>query len=67
MYNVPVSRKVCATCKWWRGSRELKFIGGRLQTVEVDNINPKGNACRAWNQERGATHQCNRWTLWERL
>ena len=67
MYNVPVARKVCATCKWWRGKRELKFIGGRLQAVEVDNITPKGHTCRAWNQERGATHQCNRWTQWERM
>lgn len=24
MYNVPASRKVCATCKWWRGSRERR-------------------------------------------
>ena len=67
MYNVPVARKVCATCKWWRGKRELKFIGGRLQAVEVDNISPKGHTCRAWNQERGATHQCNRWIQWERM
>ena len=26
MYNVPVARKVCATCKWWRGKRELKWL-----------------------------------------
>ena len=51
MYNVPVARKVCATCKWWRGKRELKFVGGSLQFVEVDGIMPQGHTCRAWNVE----------------
>lgn len=67
MYNVPVARKVCATCKWWRGGRKLKFIGGNLCAIEVDGIMPKGHLCRAWNLERGATHTCNRWTQWERM
>ena len=67
MYNVPVARKVCATCKWWRGKRELKFVGGSLQFVEVDGIMPQGHTCRAWNVERGATNQCNRWVKWEKM
>ena len=68
MYNVPVARKVCATCKWWRGKREISFVGARQpQFVVVDNINPAGHVCRAWNVDRGATHQCNRWTQWERM
>jgi hypothetical protein len=29
MYNIPVARKVCATCKWWRAERELEFSGAR--------------------------------------
>ena len=68
MYNVPVARKVCATCKWWRGKREIAFVGARQpQFVVVDNIAPAGHTCHAWNAERGATHQCNRWTQWERM
>ena len=39
MYNVPIARKVCATCKWWRGKREISFVGARQpQFVVVDNI-----------------------------
>lgn len=68
MYNVPVARKVCATCKWWRGKRELKFNGARTpQFVEVDGIMPSGHRCAAWDRDRGATHNCNRWTQWERM
>ncbi len=68
MYNVPANRKVCATCKWWRAKRELSFAGARTpQFVVVDNIVPRGHTCAAWRVERGATHQCNRWTQWERM
>ena len=67
MISMPLRMASSFIGKWWRGKRELKFIGGRLQAVEVDNISPKGHTCRAWNQERGATHQCNRWTQWERM
>ena len=68
MYNVPIARKVCATCKWWRGKREISFVGARQpQFVVVDNISPAGHTCRAWNVDCGATHQCNRWTKWERM
>lgn len=68
MYNVPVARKVCATCKWWRGERELDFVGAREpQYVKVDGISPVGHTCAAWNKDRAATHQCNRWVKWERM
>ena len=68
MYNVPASRKVCATCKWWRGKRELDFVGARTpQFVKVDNIMPAGHMCSAWKVDRGATHNCNRWVQWERM
>ena len=68
MYNVPVARKVCATCKWWRAPRELEFAGARApQFVTVDNITPAGHRCAAWKVDRAATHTCNRWTQWERM
>ena len=68
MYNVPASRKVCATCKWWRAKRELEFAGARTpQFVTVDNIMPAGHKCAAWKVDRGATHACNRWVQWERM
>lgn len=68
MYNVPVARKVCATCKWWRGNRELSFAGARApQFVTVKSAAPRGNGCVAWKVDRGAMHQCNRWAQWERM
>lgn len=68
MYNVQIGRKVCATCKWWRGSREISFAGARMpQYVQVDNIVPAGHTCVAWRVERGATHACNRWSKWEKM
>ena len=68
MYNVPAARKVCATCKWWRGRRELDFAGARApQFVRVENIRAEGNRCSAWKVERSSTHSCNRWTQWERM
>ena len=68
MYNVPITRKVCATCKWWRGRREVNFVGAREpKYVTVDGIMPRDNNCTAWRVERGATHTCNRWTKWERI
>jgi len=48
-------------------ARRAKFVGGTPQAIVVDGIMPKGHLCRAWNQERGATHQCSRWTPWERM
>ena len=68
MYNVPVARKVCATCKWWRVQRELEFSGAREpRYVVVDNIAPAGHACAAWKTDRSATATCNRWAKWERM
>ena len=68
MYNVPVARKVCATCKWWRVQRELEFSGAREpRYVVVDNITPAGHPCAAWKTDRSATHICNRWAKWERM
>lgn len=68
MYNVPIAKKVCATCKWWRGNREVNFVGAREpQFVTVDNIAPQGNTCAAWKTDRGATHTCNRWSKWEKM
>ena len=67
MYNVPVARKVCATCKWWRGKREVNFIGAREpQFITVAGLIP-GSKCAAWKVERSATHACNRWVKWERM
>ena len=68
MYNVPVARKVCATCKWWRARRELEFAGAREpRYVVVDNIAPAGHRCAAGKVERSATHAGNRWVKWERM
>ena len=42
MYNVAVTRKVCATCKWWRAERELVFAGAREpRYVVVDGTTTK--------------------------
>lgn len=68
MYNVPVARKVCATCKWWRGAREVSFVGARVpQFITVDSTDPRGHNCAAWKVERAAMHHCNRWVQWERM
>lgn len=68
MYNVPISKKVCATCKWWRANREVNFVGAREpQFVTVDDISPRGKTCAAWKTERAATHTCNRWARWEKM
>ena len=68
MYNVPIARKVCATCKWWRAERELEFAGAREpRYVVVDGLAPSGHPCAAWNTDRSATATCNRWSKWERM
>jgi len=68
MYRVPVDKKVCATCKWWRGKRELAFVGAREpKFIEVEGIMPKGCLCQAWRVERSSMHHCDRWSQWERM
>lgn len=45
MTYVPERWNVCATCKWWRGRRQVKFIAaGAPPQVVVDGIMPGGSA-----------------------
>ena len=68
MYNVPVAMKVCATCKWWRGKREVNFVGAsEPQYVTVEGVMVRGTKCAAWKVDRAATASCNRWSKWERI
>lgn len=67
MYNVPIARNVCATCKWWHGGRKVTFAGRNPAYVTVDGITPRGHGCTAWGKEMGATHTCFRYARWEKL
>lgn len=68
MYNAPIDKKWCATCKWWRGKREVNFVGARTpQYVTCENNWFKGNRCAAWKVERSPSSSCNRWVKWERI
>ena len=41
MYNVPVARKVCATCKWWRGKRDFICSAGQTSNGEMIGVHLK--------------------------
>lgn len=68
MTYVPERWNVCATCKWWRGRRQVKFIAaGAPPQVVVDGIMPGGSTCVVWNRDRSAMGRCDHWLKWERL
>ena len=68
MYNVPIDKKWCATCKWWHGKRKVNFVGAAAPIyVTCENNWFKGNRCSAWETDRAASHSCMRWTRWEKL
>ena len=54
----------CATCRWWLGEREIKFMSQRpfkVQSTGNSRCQAKGIAVS------GGQSPCSKWTKWERL
>ena len=66
-YDVPVTHRKCATCRWWSGSRDLVFVGSDPKFVRIGGIHD-AVSCDAWpDKKRGGADTCFRWSKWERL
>ena len=61
---VSIDARRCATCRWWPGEREIKFMSQRPFKVQST-----GNArCQAKGiAASGGQSPCSKWTKWERL
>ena len=66
--DVPIAHKKCATCRWWSGSRSIRFVGANPEYVTIKGGLPGAN-CRAWPDKRpfSGTATCFRWSKWEKL
>ena len=66
--DIPIDHEKCATCRWWTGARNVKFVGSVPKYVTVKGVLP-ADVCQAWegNRKYGAASRCLRWTKWERL
>ena len=66
--DVPIAHKKCATCRWWSGSRNIRFVGANPEFVTIKAVLPGAN-CRAWPDKRpfSGTATCFRWSRWEKL
>lgn len=63
MHLISITDKRCATCRWWPGTREVKFMSQRPFKVKTD-----GNArCQAKGTTCSGGNACSRWAKWEKL
>lgn len=60
------SNKICATCNFWSGIRELPKM---LTSIHVDNVNPAICLLHNYNtlKKTKSTEQCTKWTKWSLL
>ena len=60
---VGIADRRCATCRWWPGEREVKFMSQRPYKVQS-----VGNArCQAKGTLSSGANACSRWSKWEHL
>ena len=72
--SVNVNSKVCATCRWWEGPRELgtykRDNKGNVIPISINAEGQKQHKCLAGtNPTKGsfALSRCNKWSKWEKL
>ncbi|MBQ9431969.1 MAG: hypothetical protein IJU44_10510 [Kiritimatiellae bacterium] len=66
-FDVPISHKKCATCRWWHGERELVFIGRDPKFVRLP-VMVASAPCEAWPVKKfSGAMTCMRWSKWEKL
>lgn len=55
---VSLDARRCATCRWWPGEREIKFMSQRPYKVQAT-----GNAiCEARGTRCSGNNSCSRWS-----
>jgi len=62
--SIEASKRICATCQYWQGEREVKFI--TAQYVRV-NYHTGQAYCAAFKQNKGSGFYCNRYKRWVQL
>ena len=66
-----LKRKVCCTCEYWDGERELQFIAGIKLNAILAQYNPQGRCMAKGNSftsygNPGAEH-CPTYKRWHKL
>lgn len=60
---VSLDARRCATCRWWPGDREIKFMSQRPFKVQAT-----GNArCQAKGIACSGNNGCSKWSKWVQL
>lgn len=54
----------CATCAWWPGRREPRYIGSKLYGVTASDDR---DVCPVAHARYSASGACSRWQLWPPL
>ena len=63
MQFINLNDRHCATCRWWAGTREIKFQNGRPFKLQTDGT----GRCLAKKIDRNAQGICSNYVRWEHL
>ncbi len=59
--------RICSTCEYWGGERDLDFRGGKLLYVQAQyNPQPRCTGPKL-NTSQAATNRCTEYKRWHKL
>lgn len=59
--STDAQHRICATCQFWQGRRQVRFVSPQDVRVQYDG----GSAeCTGWRQSRHAGFCCGRYKRW---
>ncbi|MBQ3033065.1 MAG: hypothetical protein IJD28_01685 [Deferribacterales bacterium] len=67
MPRVASKAKCCATCRWWKGERNIIFESFTSSVPRNVEYSPAQSECAAIRQKTIGSRVCSKWTKWELL
>ncbi len=59
-----ISDKLCATCSYWSGAREIQFVNLKPHYIKTAS---GLQSCLAQNVKKTAGSTCLKWRMWEKI